>query len=225
MRRLFVMPLLLSVAATLFASTVVYDNGAPNRQNGNEMTNWIQTNDFALAQNTMIGGVNFWTIEPGTNAYAGSIYYGVYADNGGQPNLGAPAVEGFLQGTNVLRTSTGVTALGAFNEYTYSFNIQPFVALAGETYWLGLHNGDVSNTARSEFYWETSNANGTLGGQEDFLPPAGDSWASNNNEHTFQLTGISSVPEPATFALFGVGLTALGLLRRRKNSVPSRNLD
>ncbi len=223
MRRFFVMPLFVCAATTLFASTVAYDNGAPNQQNGNEMTNWIQSNDFTLAQNTTIGGVNFWTIESGTSAYSGSIYYGIYADNGGQPNLSAPVVEGFLQGTNVVRSLTGVTVLDSYNEYAYSFNIQPFVALAGETYWLGLHNGDLSNAARVNMYWESSNANGTLGGQEDLLPSAGDGWFNNQYEHAFQLAGVSGVPEPATFALFGVGLTAIGLWRRRKALVPDRN--
>jgi hypothetical protein len=124
-------------------------------------------------------------------------------------------VEGFLSGTNLVRTSTGVVALGSYDEYMYSFNIQPFVALAGQTYWLGLHNGDLSNTARAEFYWETTDGNGTSTGHEDFLPPAGDGWNDNGQQHAFELTS-GSIPEPATFTLLGAGLAALGLLRRRR---------
>lgn len=216
MRRLSFVALLLCAATTIFAGTVVYNNGAPNQGSGNEMTNWIQAEDFTLGQTTTITDVHFWTIElPNPSGYAGSIWYGIYTDNGGQPNLGAPAVEGFLSGADLTRTSTGNIVQGSYDEYAYSFDIQPFVALAGQTYWLGLHNGDLTNDARAEVYWETTGINGTSTGHEDILPTAGDSWSDNGQEHAFQLTG-GGVPEPTTLILFGAGLAGLALVRRRR---------
>src|ERR1035438_4292358 len=156
MRKFFIIPLLLG-ATTLFAGTVVYDNGAPNQQSGNEMTEWIQAEDFTLAQTTTITGVNFWTIEAG-GGYAGSIWYSIYTDSGGQPSVATPLAGDFSQGADLTRDATGNVVVG-LNEYAYSFDIQPFVAVAGQTYWLALHNGALDNNARAEVYWETTNGN------------------------------------------------------------------
>jgi hypothetical protein len=210
MRKFFIIPLLLG-ATTLFAGTVVYDNGAPNQQSGNEMTEWVQSEDFTLAQTTTITGVNFWTIEFGSG-YAGSIWYSIYTDNGGQPSVATPVAGDFSQAADLTRNATGNIVSDIFTEYAFSFNIQPFVALAGQTYWLALHNGALDNTDRAEVYWETTNPNATATGHEFDLTADGGSWFDNGDQHAFQLT----VPEPATLALFGAGLIGLGLMRRRQ---------
>jgi hypothetical protein len=198
-------------------SAVVYDNGAPNLLGGNEMTNWIQAEDFTLGATTTITDVHFWSLE-GPNAFTGTIQYAFYADAGGTPNLGAPAFGGFAAGANLTRSCTGRTFAG-LAECEYSFDVTAFNALAGVTYWLGLHNGPLTTTTRLEFYWETTANNATARGEEDILPPAGNGWFNNAAEHAFQLTGNNAVPEPATIALLGLSLAGIGFFsRRRKQS-------
>jgi len=171
--------------------TILYDNGGPNQQDGNEMTQWIQAEDFNLSADSTLMTVNFWDIEaPGGAAYQGEIDWTLYADAGGMP--GAAFASGAAVGGDVTRTFIQGGVLGFFDEYSDSFIISPGVALtAGTTYWLGLHNGPLTFTTRSEFYWETTNFNGTFTGHEDQAPFDG-VWFDNAQEHAFNLEGTTS---------------------------------
>jgi len=207
---------LILAAAASAQAVVIYDNGAPNQQNGNEMTEWIQSEDFTFAADTTVTDVHFWSAEA-ANAFSGSIVYTIYADNGGNP--GAALETG--TGDNLVRTGTGLNVPPgntSLSEFFYSFDITPFLALGGTTYHLGLHNGPDTNSTRVEMYWETTDPNTTAFGREFDLTTGGP-WISNEQEHAFQLTGGgAAVPEPATLALVGLGLAAFGIGRRGKQN-------
>ena len=38
----------------------LYNGGLPNHQNGNELTMWVQANDFSLAAPATVTGIRFW---------------------------------------------------------------------------------------------------------------------------------------------------------------------
>ena len=107
--------------------------------------------------------------------------------------------------------------LGFYDEYSDSFNIAPVALAAGTTYWIGLHNGPLAFQTRTEFYWETANANSSLTGHE-LIAPFTDGWADNGQQHAFYL---DTVPEPSTLALLGLGVCGLFCVGWRRRALQS----
>lgn len=200
---------LAAVLSTVAQAGIVYNNGSPNQASGNEMTEWIQSEDFTLASATTITGVLFWSFDVGLAD--GSLSWIIYSDSAGTP--GAVIGSG---NTNAI-TRTAGASLFSGTEYMNEFFITPTALTAG-TYHLGLHNGALSVTTRSEFYWETTGVQIGSFGLEDIAPFGVYGWNSNGQEHAFLLTSDeSTVPEPGSIALLGIA-AGMGLLlaRRRK---------
>lgn len=200
--------LLLTVSTTQAA--LIYDNGAPNGSNGNEMTQWIQTEDFALAAPVALTDVRFWAVEEIQGAYQGSIVYSIYGDNAGAPGA-------LLYRATVVPTVAYDHDATFGSSYQFDFSVGT-INLGAGTYWLGLHNGPLTTTSRENLYWETTAGNLTSTAREDVAPFDDSGWFNNAQEHAFQLFANVGpvVPAPGAILLGSIGTGLVTWLRRRR---------
>ena len=207
--------LLLLISGSLSAG-VIYDNGGPNGVSGNEATAWIQAEDFMFAVDTTVTDVHvyFGTFND-FSAWDGTADYSIYSDTAGSPTAGAGGVLASGSGQNVSTSDSGIPWGFGGNAFELSFDLlSPFNALAGTSYWLGIHL--ASDFTPDSVFWVTTAANGTSSGYESSGGTL-NNWQNNGQEHAFYLTGdAAQVPSPATLALFGIGLAGLSWSKRKK---------
>ena len=120
---------LLTVAAaaalTSFAGAqLIYLNGTPDLENGNEVTAWLQAENFTLGSNDIVGNMRVWTIEDPAASFDGNLEWWIFNDSGGAP--GSIFASG--TGTGISRVATGNQALGVYDEYVYDFAMTPTAA-------------------------------------------------------------------------------------------------
>jgi len=157
----------------------IFDGGPPDQINANDMTVWVQAEDFVLANDEVLGDVHFWTGE--TGAWDGTLQWFLFLDNAGQP-----AAAPFAQGSGILidKVLTGGTVAGLAPEFEYWMDLDTPVPLsAGVTYYLGLNLGSPDGM----IFWETTSAGFGSTGWES-LGGTFDNWFDNGEDHAFFLT-------------------------------------
>lgn len=205
MKRLLI--LALAAAACASHATVVYDNGAPNQADGNEMTLWRQSEDITNTGTNVFNTLVFWTASSGANIH--SLDMQLSLDNAGNPG---PAVLDFQGAITSIATGNNVQGL---TEYKNTFTFSDVFASGNFVYHIALL-GNYEELAQNfdGVYWETTNGNGTATGRES-VNDLQNNWADNQQEHAFRLEE-NVTPEP--MSMLALGLGAAAMIRRRKAS-------
>jgi hypothetical protein len=137
----------LSAAAVSRAADVVHDNGGSSLQDGWEMTQWFEADDFVLHDRTQVSEVKFWHYAfPGM--FSGTVVWEIYT-NSNANSPGALVASGSSMG--VTNSATGRALFTSLQEFVTTFQINPVVLERG-TYWLALHNGPRENVTRGMFW-------------------------------------------------------------------------
>lgn len=207
----------LVASARASVGEILVDNGTPNGLSGNEMTQWVQSEDFVLDQPARVGGVRFWAVEIRPDSYQGAISWWLHSNAGGEPG------DILHFGSAVpIRVPSGNSAPEG-TEYQFDFAL-PNLLLSPNSYWLTLHNGDPSFRSRSEFYWSTSDGGPHPGepGMEELAGFRQGFWVTTAQEHAFQLFSAPIPEASASAALLAAGLLSWTgtrwFLRRRPAS-------
>ncbi len=190
-----------NIATPSDVPNVIFDGGSPNGVQANEVTGWVQAEDFVLSEDVLLTDFHFWTVEVGT--WDGTVEFFIFLDNGGQP-ADAPFASGTVLESDLTKVATGNLVSG-FPEYQYWIDLDTPIELeAGTNYWFGLHLSNDFNV--DNIFWEhTSEVIGLTAWES-----AGgtfDNWISQSLRFAFFLTG--SPPEIVGGENLSIDSTAL----------------
>ena len=173
------------------AAEVVFDNGASNQEDGWEMTEWFEADDFRLEQRTQVSGVKFWNYAR-SGGFTGVVTWEIYTNSSNAPG------QLLASGTAApgSHTQTGFVLFGTLYEAVTTFEIVP-VMLEPGTYWLALHNGPREYSTRGMFWAPTSKKPSSGAPSHSRATSSNGSWYSNeypglSSELAFQVFGSAA---------------------------------
>jgi hypothetical protein len=207
---------LLLTASLPASAAVIYDGGAPD-QGGTiySQAPAAVAMDFSLAAGSnVVGGANWWGGCYPATACGSSPDFQIsfYADSGSGPGT---LIKTFDAGTaNQTATGKQIGIGPSFDEYAYSATFAPLTLAAATTYWFSI----TETATEPAGTWGTETTSTAPAGSSAYsINIVGSTWTPLVETLGFQLTSQPvSVPEPSAVSLLGVGLAAVGFVRRRR---------
>ena len=192
-------------------AAVLYQNGPDlsGTQNGecqfdSACGNWFAAQEFTLAGPATITSVGYNSIVFGATGTAADYQFLKANGAGGLP--GSLIASGLASPLTVMAGPTGTN----YSTQSYSFNVAPLALTAG-TYYVAFHELSTNSSDYLSRGVATSGAAQSFDGGLTYM--AGyDGFQSI----AASISGSTSIPEPASFALLGAGLLGLGLTRNKR---------
>ena len=201
----------LALASQVQAATkTLYDNGADTMTSAWNISSGYQvTNSFELADASTLTSISFssWLSQGDAPVSVN------WAISNIAPSVGAPTTPIFLGTTSLLNlTSQSLPNSMGYDVYNASFTLNK--TLGPGTYYLTLGNEITSRVSG------TGDTIGGFIGKSNGLSTAvqydpTDLSTSSITSSSFQINGVTPVPEPASFALLAAGVGVLVLRFRR----------
>ena len=200
----------LALSAMEASAGILWDNGAssgPQSNTGNIAGFQELFEDFTLGSGSSLTGIQWQQHDHQTATY--NFTSVVIFD--GLPFSAAPVFSADIVASS---TANATGTIGDWDGFDYDISGLS-IALPAGSYWIGLN---------SDFTGFRSGWDNTLGGADTLAgfrlinagnPAPGTLFGSNL---AFSLTTTEEVPEPATLALFGLGLAGLGWSRRKQHT-------
>jgi PEP-CTERM motif len=219
-RLAFVAILLLPMEA--LAGPIIYDNGGPDvpGRSGASDLDKITTggifqeiaDDFTIASSSaLVSGINWWgayTPNNAANAVADNFSIRMF------DNLFA-LVANINVGV-VSRFDTGSDNFLGLDIYGFEATFAPINLTAGQ-YWLSVVNNTAGDADGERWSWQTTaGIKGSVGRFRTSPNPIAVNAPWDGNAGFDFAFAVTTVPEPGTLALFGIGLFGMGLSRRKK---------
>ena len=190
---------LIFLAGSQASGAALYSTGNPDFSDAREMTEFVQGANFTLAAVGSFDAIRFWAAHD-AGSFAGSISWSIYADNG----AGAPGVLIAAAESTAIAQAVAGQQFAGLQVYTYEIPV-PLLPLQVGTYWISLHNGSLTNTVPSEFFWMTAAAQSGFKTIEGMFNAQTATVAWNQpQDGTFALSlwnlGAQPIPEPHPWA-------------------------
>lgn len=162
---------------------------------------------FVLTTPADINQVSFWiSDEPPSNPslFSGDVSWAFYTNTVGSNVPGAILNEGTTMPSVVF---TGQCNMSCLNRV--QFNLPIGLQLASGTYWLEVHDGMTLDSTAGRALWAGSSADPVSAGGLGYVFSTDLDAIPSSPDNRLLALELSDVPEPATFTLMLVALTAI----------------